>query len=362
MSLSKVDKLVHVAIIEGNIIIAKLLRTLQRSPKAFESYLAFTDGKAIYVSDKFWELSLGEQYFIINHEFLHIILKHPERIKDKNRKIYNIAADIIINKLLVDRGRKIPNNVITYSTFKVPKTLETTDEIYNFLLENQTNEEDCISDIIPDFEINDNIPQEIQKEIEILVKEELQSNYSDQARKEKITSVPQIFHEKIDWFNDLMIEIGRLAIRTNIKTYNRPSRVKITGCILKGGYINQYIPKLNIIIDVSGSMSNEPLKIAAKINVMKDYLKVFKPKYYWLNETYGEIKDITNIPLGGGTDLSNVVHIKDGDMNVLITDCEDEKGIQIINNSTNRFYVITNNFNTKIIENYNHKVFKTINF
>lgn len=359
MSLSKSDRLTRVAIIEGNLIIAKLIPLIQKCLKSHGNAIACTDGKIIYVGDAFWQLPLNEQYFIINHEFLHIILKHAERVKNKNLRIYNFAADIIINKLLSERGRTMPNNCVTYDTFNVPQELDTTDKIYDFLLEKIDENEQSHNDLV---EENETIPEEILKEMEALAKDETTSNYSKQALKEQITSVPQDFREKTNWFNDLMVEIGRLAIRINIKTYNRPSRIKISGFLLKGGLIEQNIPKINIIIDVSGSMGDEPLKIAAKIHAMQNYLKVFKPSYFWLNHSWGKIDNITNIPLGGGTDLSNIEHIQGGDINVLITDCEDENGVNVINNSINRFYIVTNNINTKIKNSYNCKVFITNKF
>lgn len=360
MSLSKIDKLVRLAVIEGNIINAKLIRLLQPCIKSHGDAIACTDGKVIYVGERFWQLPLNEQYFIVNHEFLHIILKHIERAKNKDIKIYNIAADVIINKLLCERNRKIPTEAVTYDTFDVPLELETTEKVYEFLLDNLSNDAESHNDLVP--ESNEKISEEIIKEIESLAKEEITSNYSVQASKEHIVSVPQDFKEKVDWFSDLMCEIGRLAIRTNIKTYNRPSRVKVSGCVLKGGFIAQNIPKINIIIDVSGSMENEPLKIAAKIHAMQCYLKIFKPDYYWLNDSWGKIDDITKIPLGGGTNLSNVEKISGADMNVLITDCQDESGVEVINNSLNRFYIVTNNIQTKIQKSHNRGVFVTNKF
>lgn len=360
VSLSGVDKLVRLAVIEGNGTSAKLIRLLQPCIKSHGDAIACTDGKVIYVGEKFWQLPLGEQYFIVNHEFLHIILKHVQRAKDKDMRIYNIAADVVINKLLCERGREIPEGAITYDTFKVPTELETTEKVYEFLLENANNNDKSHNDLVP--ESNDKVPEEVLKEIETLAKEEAATNYSNQASKEQIISVPQDFKEKVDWFNDLMCEIGRLAMRTNIKTYNRPSRIKIAECILRGGFIEQNIPKINIIIDVSGSMGNEPLKIAAKIHAMRNYLKVFKPDYYWLNDSWGKIEDITRIPLGGGTNLSNIEKITGADMNVLVTDCEDESGVEVINNSLNRLYIVTNNSQTRIKKSHNHGVFITNKF
>lgn len=358
MSLSKVERIVRAAVVDGNVSVARLARLLQ--PSRIAGALAYTDGKAIYVSDKFWDLPLSEQYFLVNHEFLHIILNHVERSKNKNKKIYNVAADVVINQFLIDRGRTPPKGACTYDVFKVPKHLTTTQDVYDFLLKNCEDVKCGAEDLIYDY--SDNLPEELVKEIEALAKEERKEGYSQQALSERIVAVPQEFRNKVNWFDSLKSQIGRLAVRTNIKTYNRPSRVKVDGCLLRGGFIEQNVPKINIIIDVSSSMGDRPLKIAAKIQAMRGYLKVFKPSYYWLNESWGEIQDITNIPMGGGTNLANVQYIKGADMNVLITDCEDECGVDSINSSQERFYVITNNFNSRIIESDNHGLFKTSKF
>lgn len=360
MSLSRTDKLVRLAIIEGNIICAKLIRLLQPCLRVHGDAIACTDGRVIYVGERFWQLPLREQYFIVNHEFLHIILKHIERSEGKDMRIYNLAADVVINELLCQRGRIMPDGAATYSSLNVPRALKTTDDIYLYLLDNVKEDESGHGDLV--VEPSAEIPEDVIKEMTSLVNQEIESKYHDQALKEQIVSVPQDFREKVDWFNDLMAEIGRLAVRTNIKTYNRPPRVKIAGCILKGGYVKQDIPKINIIIDVSGSMEREPLKIAAKIQAMQSYLKVFQPNYYWLNTAWGKIDDITNIKLGGGTDLSQIKYITGADMNVLITDCEDEKGVEAINNSSDRYYIVTNNPQTKIRKACNRNVFITKQF
>lgn len=355
----KVERLVRVAVIEGNIVMAQLLRILQPASELMKDSVAYTDGKVIYVGKSLWDRPLGEQYFIINHEFLHIILKHAERKKDKEiPNIYNIAADIIINDLLKSRKRVVPDDAVTYENANVPRDLDTTEKIYEYLLKNRPDMNGDV-DLIPDA---GEPPQEIIDKMASLVKEALEKQYSKQTIKEKMIAVPQDFSEKIDWFNSLMAEIGRIAVKTYIRTYTRPSRIKIEGCLLKGGFTYQHIPKINVIIDVSSSMGDEPLKIAAKIQKIQKYLKVFKTEYYWLNTNHGKINDIKNIPLGGGTDLSQIVHIKGADMNVLLTDCEDESGVDVINNSTDRFYIITNNSSTKIRESNNHKILIINNF
>ena len=362
MSLSKIEKLVKVAVIDGNMTVAGVVRLLQPSNPKVNTLdaLAYTDGKAVYVHDDFWNSSVSEQYFIVCHEFLHIVLNHVERGKGKRGLIYNIAGDIVINDILHKKGRVVPEGSLTYEMLNVPRTLKTTEEIYKFLLQsNQENFKDMPQDLYGE---SPELEEVVKEAIEKLADEASKGEFNKEALREHVVSVPQDFRKKVEWFDDLTVELGRLAARTNIKTYSRPSRVKIDNVIMRGGFVEQSIPKINVIIDVSGSMGNKPLKIAAKIHEMQAFLKVFKPTYYWLNTNYGKIDDITQIPLGGGTDLSHVTSIVNADMNVLITDCEDDSGVDAINQSNIRFYIVTDNTSTKITKSHNRKIFFTNDF
>src|SRR5690554_160779 len=71
---------------------------------------AYTDGKEIYFTEDFLEsLDLEATTFVLMHELLHIVLKHVNRIKNKNRLVYNIATDYIINEMLIRAGYKSGN-------------------------------------------------------------------------------------------------------------------------------------------------------------------------------------------------------------------------------------------------------------
>jgi hypothetical protein len=64
------------------------------------------DGKCInfLFNEKFWnECDDYKKLFVISHECLHVILNHGSRFKDtKEKRLANIAQDIVINHLLVE--------------------------------------------------------------------------------------------------------------------------------------------------------------------------------------------------------------------------------------------------------------------
>lgn len=76
---------------------------LQQYPIFFDNSIktAATDGYKIIFNQEFLKsLSLEETMFILCHEVLHIILDHLNRKKDRDRMLFNVACDIVINSIL----------------------------------------------------------------------------------------------------------------------------------------------------------------------------------------------------------------------------------------------------------------------
>ena len=89
--------------------------------------------------DQWWRLyydpSLSEIWSIdiissvLYHEVLHLLRNHPERLRNFNPDLSNIAADAEINDDILREGLLLPNNSITPETIKQPKYL-TAEEYY----------------------------------------------------------------------------------------------------------------------------------------------------------------------------------------------------------------------------------------
>ena len=66
---------------------------------------AATDGKTIFINqDYLTSLSSSEQNALLLHEVLHMALLHCIRIGGRDRHIWNIAADIVVNGLIRMKG------------------------------------------------------------------------------------------------------------------------------------------------------------------------------------------------------------------------------------------------------------------
>ncbi|MDB5269026.1 MAG: hypothetical protein JWP58_2066 [Hymenobacter sp.] len=101
---------------------AALLRLRLRSPflaalALFARYevtdrvpTAATDGETVYVNPDFWNpLPAGEQDGLLLHEVLHCALGHCWRRAERDPHLWNIAADIVINgMILAEPGAALP--------------------------------------------------------------------------------------------------------------------------------------------------------------------------------------------------------------------------------------------------------------
>ena len=81
---------------------------------------AAVDGRNLYFNTQFFNaMDNKEIEFVIAHEILHMVFDHLGRRDDRNPMIYNIAADYIVNNLLVrDRIGKKPSIVDCFQDFK----------------------------------------------------------------------------------------------------------------------------------------------------------------------------------------------------------------------------------------------------
>ena len=74
---------------------------------------AATDGQRIYLSPTgFLSRSVQERVFIYAHEVLHCALSHVPRRGNRDPRLWNIAADIVVNGLLIESGfEMLPDGV-----------------------------------------------------------------------------------------------------------------------------------------------------------------------------------------------------------------------------------------------------------
>ncbi len=83
--------------------------------KNVRSLMVTPDGEAIF-NPEFWSKLEGpeKKAFVLLHEALHLAFRHPWLIKGHDRKLYNLATDMVINEMLFRHGfTRAPGNPVT---------------------------------------------------------------------------------------------------------------------------------------------------------------------------------------------------------------------------------------------------------
>lgn len=74
---------------------------------------AATDGAAVYINPAFWAtLSVPEQDGVLLHEVLHAALLHVTRRAGRDPKLWNVAADVVVNGIILKEGWILPEKRI----------------------------------------------------------------------------------------------------------------------------------------------------------------------------------------------------------------------------------------------------------
>lgn len=91
------------------------------------------DGKNIFYNPAFVEsLSSAETKFLLAHETMHCVYEHMSRRGDRNPKKWNIAADYVINDVLIQSGFSMPKGGLHDVRFRGMSA----DEVYSLLPDN----------------------------------------------------------------------------------------------------------------------------------------------------------------------------------------------------------------------------------
>ena len=251
--------------------------------KAADDWLptAAVDGRNLFFNTQFFNaMSNQEIEFVIAHEILHCVFDHLTRREDRDGQIYNIAADYIVNNLLVrDRIGTIPKLVDCYQDFKYDTW--SSEEVYDDIFEQaKQNGDDFLNQLgelldehldwegdgEEDGNNNSNISSKqpkYSKEQMREIRDEVKENMMTAAQSSGAGNVPAEIERMISKLTEPKMnwrEILRQQIQSTIRndyTFMRPSR--------KGWHMSAVLPGQNfdetidiaVGIDMSGSIGNE---------------------------------------------------------------------------------------------------------
>ena len=308
---------------------------------------AAVDGRNLYFNTQFFNaMNNKEIEFVIAHEILHCVFDHLGRRDERNPMLYNIAADYIVNNLLVrDRIGEKPSIVDCYQDFKYEGW--SSEEVYDELFkEAEKNGQEFLEqlgemldehlDLEGDGTEEDNKdgkgrPKYSKGELD-QIKDEIKEAMIQAAQTAGAGNVPggvqrlikQLTEPKMNWR-----ELLRQQIQSTIKsdyTFARPSRKGWhTGAILPGMNFQDTID-ICVSIDMSGSIGDDQAKdFLSEIKGIMDEYKDYKIKVWCFDTAVYNEEDFTadggrdlseyEVLGGGGTDfMVNWTYMKENDI------------------------------------------------
>ena len=279
--------------------------------------IAATNGrKIIFNPVTYIKLPPKERDGVYLHELLHMALLHIFRRGIRDPKIFNIAADIVVNGMIENEGNlKIPAFGIR------DKNLEhlSVEEVYEILLKNKKEIKEKFNDLIyenkNDFEGNCNQANDVdlssEKEIRSFWKQAINDSKliaKSAGQKKFPDSLDRNFGEitepEIDW----KIKLWNYLVKTPSDFGDFDRRFIHSGLYLE----NLEGERVDVFccIDTSASISDSEInKFMGEVNgILNSYPNINFKLWYADHNCYGpyKIDSLKNIPRpqgGGGTDF-----------------------------------------------------------
>lgn len=114
------------------------LALFARFEVSYEIPTAATDGRSIFVNPNFFDtLTTAEQDAVLVHEVLHAALLHVPRRGGRDPQLWNIAADIVVNGMLVQERYDLPTGGLRNQQLEHLSV----EEVYEQLLREQPSDD-----------------------------------------------------------------------------------------------------------------------------------------------------------------------------------------------------------------------------
>lgn len=288
---------------------------------------AATDGRHLYYNTQFFNaMNNKEIEFVIAHEILHCVFDHLTRRADRDPKLYNIAADYIVNNMLVrDRIGNKPTLVDCFQDFKYDGW--SSEEVYDDLFKNAKKINiDDLGDLLDEHidwgeegdgdgdadgkdgkggkgkrpSYSKEEMQQIRDEIKEAMIQASQAAGAGNTPAGVNRLIKDLTEPKMNWRQLLRQQI-QSTIRSDY-TFSRPNR--------KGWHMGAVLPGMNfaetidicVAIDMSGSISNaQGSDFLSEIKGIMEEFKDYQVKV-WCFDT--KVYNEQDFSADGGTDIS----------------------------------------------------------
>lgn len=277
---------------------------------------AATNGKWVRFHPEFMDkLTDQELTFVVAHEIFHPVFQHITRRQHRNPLLWNIAGDVVINRMLIeDNVGKPPKGIIDMpDIYKNGNGI--TDKIYELLMEevekngkkftapgtgNGTGSIDICEDAAAGSESE--MEQEWKQRVAGAAQAaKMQGNLS--ANQQRF--VDALVNPKVDWRDVLQRFV--VKFRNDERTFARPNRRFISQGLYMPTSSGEAMGEMLVAIDCSGSIGQKELnEFAAEIRKIKEDTNPLKIHVTYFDsqvchyDCFGRDDDLVIAPHGGG--------------------------------------------------------------
>jgi predicted metal-dependent peptidase len=354
----------------------------------------------IYLNREFFNsLSDTMMHFVLAHEVMHMLLDHHSRQGGRQKFLWNVAGDILINGMLEDHFAEKSTRLdltpyITSSSFSLENEIDhntaTTEEVYDLILKNNPPEkkkEDGLSveggiqggTDLADFEPGDDpdgeniraasegTPQNAKEWADAGLEAATRSRMAGNCPAFMERHIDKLLNPEIAWNEVLAYYLrNKFCMKSKSRhTFTPPNRRYLYQDMILTSRIGKKKPSIAFSVDTSGSMSEQD--ISKGIAEMDAIRKMYRVPVYLLEADYTVHRakwvepneEIPSLKGGGGTSFVPVInHLKENkpDVDVLVyfTDGYGEFGenpefdvIWVVNSSVQPPYGKTIRINTE---------------
>jgi predicted metal-dependent peptidase len=245
---------------------------------------ACVDGVSMLINPKFFmSLNPAEQVFLLVHEAMHVALLHIIRGKGLNHSRYNVAADHVINLMLIERGFSMPKMGLADPQYKSMST----EEVYKLLPENTPPP--------PMSDIGEAAPMEaseMQSHVEDMIVRASVQSQMDQDAAGTIPGDIQIFlnrllKPKLPWNRILQKYVTTLS--KSDYAFSKPNKRYMPEYFIPG-LKSDKLMDIAVAVDVSGSVSQKDFD--RMVSELHGIFRMMKPEKITLVHFDTEIKHV----------------------------------------------------------------------
>jgi len=256
---------------------------------------AWVDGINMRINpDFFMSLHPEERVFLLIHESMHVAFLHMDRLQSRDLPKWNVAADHVINLMLIARGFKMPKIGLADRQYIDLST----EQVYALLPAQDKAQVDM------DIQSCDTPPEELKSAIQdILIRASIQSKIQG----DKPGTIPgeiEVFlngllNPKLPWQRILQKFVQ--ALFKNDYTFRKPNRRYFPEHYLPSLF-GEKLMDLAIAVDISGSVSDADFHHF--VSEVASIFKMMKPDKITLIKFESRITSVDTIK--NMTDLRNI--------------------------------------------------------